>query len=224
MIGFLSGTVLFSDGHEVILSTNSGVGYQIYFNRVLREGSRATLYISHVIKEASEELYGFLTLRDKKLFELLNSVKGVGPKSAATLIASVGTDKVVEAVLLENKKTLTKAPGIGPKAAAQILLDLSTKIVKVKGYSNMPMEYARPSTFEEGEIVQNTIMSEAEVVVQSHIQEHPPLNQSAYDETLMACKELGFKEEQIAPLAQKLMNEHSIEKSEQLLHLVLKEI
>ncbi len=79
MIGHLQGEVLFSDGNEVVVLTNSGIGYQIFFGNVLVEGSRASVFISHVIKEGSEELYGFKTLRDKKTFEMLIKVKGVGP-------------------------------------------------------------------------------------------------------------------------------------------------
>ena len=82
MIGHIQGEVLFSDGHEVILLTNSGIGYQIFCNQVHAEGRQASIYIAHVIKEGLEDLYGFGDLRSKKLFEMLNSVKGVGPKSA----------------------------------------------------------------------------------------------------------------------------------------------
>ena len=96
MIGHLQGKVLFSDGVEVVMLTSSGVGYQIYFAKVLRERSIHSLYISHVIKEASEELYGFDTLREKKLFESLLSVKGVGPKSAYALIRALGFETICE--------------------------------------------------------------------------------------------------------------------------------
>ncbi|TNE97551.1 MAG: Holliday junction branch migration protein RuvA, partial [Deltaproteobacteria bacterium] len=98
MIGFLSGTVVFSDGQDLILNTASGVGYQIFCQQVLAEGSRATLYISHVIKEASQELYGFSNLREKKLFELLTTVKGVGPKSAYSMLANLGGENIITAV------------------------------------------------------------------------------------------------------------------------------
>ena len=68
MIGHIQGEVLFSDGVEVIISTNSGIGYQITFHKVLAEGQFASLFISHVIREAAQTLYGFEGLRDKKLF------------------------------------------------------------------------------------------------------------------------------------------------------------
>jgi len=50
MIGYLQGTVLFSDGNEIILGTNSGIGYQIFYKKVLVEGSVASLFVSHIIR------------------------------------------------------------------------------------------------------------------------------------------------------------------------------
>ena len=74
MIGYLNGEVLFSDGSELIVKTQSGVGYQVHFNNVVTEGSQIEIYISHVIKESSEDLYGFQTLRDKKMFETFSQL------------------------------------------------------------------------------------------------------------------------------------------------------
>ena len=59
MIGFLQGNVLFSDGSELVVQTNTGVGYQVYHHKIIPEGASLNLYISHVIRENSQELYGF---------------------------------------------------------------------------------------------------------------------------------------------------------------------
>lgn len=218
MIGFIQGEVLFSDGHEVVLNTASGIGYQVYFHRVLAEGGWASLYISHVIKEAAEDLYGFETLRDKKMFELLISVKGVGPKSAYALMASIATDQIIEAISLESKKTLTSAPGVGPKAAAQILLDLGNKIHKVKMYSSA---VRTSNSYQVVSAVKDSSTSE---LVQEMAAEVGINSSQIMNDALMACKELGFKEENIIPLAQKILGQHQISKPEQLVHLVLKEV
>ena len=130
MIGWLSGTVLFSDGNEVILQTPSGLGYQVFCSFILPEGSQVGIYVSHVIKEAGQELFAFKSLRNKKLFELLLKVKGVGPKSAYALLSHISGEDLIQAILLENKSTLTQVSGVGPKAASQILLDLSQKSFK----------------------------------------------------------------------------------------------
>ncbi len=215
MIGYLVGEVLFSDGKELIIKTKDGIGYQIYMTGLLVEGSLAEVFISHIFKDSGQELFGFETLREKKLFELLNSVKGVGPKSAYSLLSALGADTIIQSVQLENKKVLTKAPGVGAKAAAQICLDLGDKIQKVLMYSG-----------------QNHTMTTHAPAHMVHVENHQ-MNLSTMDtalggpileETLMACKELGFKEDIVLPMAQKILAEKDIKKAEQLVHLVLKEV
>lgn len=212
MIGHIQGQVLFSDGTETILETTSGIGYQIYYNRVLPEGATAALFISHIVKENSEELYGFHSLRAKKLFEMLLTVKNIGPKSAFALMRALAVKDICDAILLDNKKLLTSAPGVGPKAAAQMILDLQTKIQKVKMYSD------RPS-------LSGISQAQASQIGLEYVEEQLPETVSEaglLQEALMACKELGFKEDKIKPLAMKILSEHKISKPEQLVHLVLK--
>jgi Holliday junction DNA helicase RuvA len=217
MIGFLSGTVVFSDGQDLILNTTSGVGYQIFCQQVLAEGSRASLYISHVIKEAGQELYGFSNLREKKLFELLTTVKGVGPKSAYSMLANLGGENIITAVMMENKALLKKAPGVGDKAASQLILDLKSKIAKAKMYSSAMTKWE--------EAVTPVVAKNVQVTMPELTEAAPVTNENQIiQDALMACKELGFKEDKIIPLAQKIMNEASIQRAEQLVHLVLKEV
>ncbi len=219
MIGFLCGEVIFSDGVESVIQTTSGIGYQVFYNKVLVEGSQAAIYISHIIKEDSETLYGFHSLRAKKLFELLLSVNGVGPKSAYGLISCIGVNDIINAVKLEAKNTLTKAPGVGAKSAAQIILDLSAKIDRVKMYNDSTKTVRASSP-----VTQTSILDIGEVAyVDNNIltgsSQHDILN-----DALMACKELGFKEDKIIPIAQKILGANNISKPEQLIHLVLREV
>lgn len=219
MIGFLCGEVIFSDGIESVIQTTTGIGYQVFYNKVLVEGSQAAIYISHIIKEDSETLYGFHSLRAKKLFELLLTVNGVGPKSAYALISSLGVNEIINAVKLEAKNTLTKAPGVGAKSAAQIILDLSSKIDRVKMYSDSTKTVRATAP-----VAQTSIMELDEVVyvennTEAGVNQHDILN-----DALMACKELGFKEDKIIPIAQRILGANNISKPEQLIHLVLREI
>ncbi len=217
MIGLLQGEVVFSDGNELILFSPSGVGHQIYFQHVLPEGSTAAIFIAHIVKEASEELFGFKSLREKKAFELLLSVKGVGPKSAFALVTSLGVDSIIDAIIFDNKKALQKAPGVGAKAASQIILDLSGKAQKIKMYSKatvtpteMSDSYSQPSL--NLELIEESI---------SEVNIH---DSALMNDAIMACKELGFTEDKIMPLAKKILEENSITRAEQLVHLVLKEV
>ena len=221
MIGFLSGEVLFSDGNETVIQTASGIGYQVYYNRVLVEGTAAAIFIAHIIKEDSETLFGFPNLRAKKLFELLLSVKGIGPKSAYNLITNLGVNEIINAVNLDAKATLTKVPGLGTKGAAQIILDLAGKIDRVKMYSES-------TRIVKGGLAPLTSPSFGAQTEMPYIEEEVKLSSvnqhEIMNDTLMACKELGFKEEKIIPIAQKILGANLITKPEQLIHLVLKEL
>lgn len=221
MIGFISGEVLFSDGQESIIQTASGIGYQVFYNKVLVEGTLATVYISHIIKEDSETLFGFHSLRAKKLFELLLTVKGIGPKSAYNLISNLGVNEIINAVNIEAKSTLTKVPGLGTKGAAQIILDLAGKIDRVKMYSDSTriIKAERISRIQTSfASVEEPVLAEIENNIMNHSQ-HEIMN-----DTLMACKELGFREEKVIPIAQRILGANLITKPEQLIHLVLKEL
>jgi len=196
MIGLITGEVSFSDGKEVILLTSSGLGYQIIYNKILPEGKNIKLFISHVIKEDDQILFGFDSLRSKKLFEMLITVKGVGPKSAYNLTCHLGPDALIDAISFESTDLIKKTPGVGSKTASQIILDLKNKITKVKMYST---EMDSGPGFQGNEI-------------------------KVLEDTLLACKELGFRDEQIVPLAQKYLRENKITRAEQLIHLVLRGI
>ena len=220
MIGFLNGEVLFSDGNESIIQTSTGIGYQVFYNKVLVEGTHAAIFVAHIIKEDSETLFGFHSLRAKKLFEMLLTVKGIGPKSAYNLIANLGVNEIINAVNLEAKGSLTKVPGLGSKGAAQIVLDLAGKIDRVKMYSDSSkiIRGGLAPAAKTSLIIEETHYIEEEVSVGS-VNQHEIMN-----DTLMACKELGFKEDKIIPIAQKILGANLITKPEQLIHLVLKEL
>ncbi|WP_412463478.1 Holliday junction branch migration protein RuvA [Halobacteriovorax sp. RT-2-6] len=217
MIGLLQGEVVFSDGNELILFTPSGVGHQIYFQHVLPEGSVAAIFISHIVKEASEELFGFRSLREKKTFELLLSVKGVGPKGAFALVTSIGVDNIIDAITFDNKKTLQKAPGVGAKAASQIILDLSGKAQKIKMYSKASAS-ANQTAQSISQAPLNLELFEESV---SEVVNH---ESALMNDAIMACKELGFTEDKVMPLAKRILDENQITRAEQLVHLVLKEV
>ena len=144
MIGLLKGEVVFSEGQKALILTPGGIGHEVFYFSPLSCGEPITLHTTLIVRENEHSLYGFKTLGEKKLFELLISVKGVGPKSACALLFALGMETTLSAIRREDKKTLGKAPGIGPRSAAQIILDLGPKI---KNFSP-PVEHT-PSTVSE---------------------------------------------------------------------------
>ena len=94
----------------------------------MKLGQRIKLYITEAIGESNFDLYGFADLQEKRFFELLISVSGVGPKAAISLLSSLNTDQLLMAVINDDSKLLTSAPGIGKKIAQRIIMELKDKL------------------------------------------------------------------------------------------------
>lgn len=96
----------------------------------LQMGETAKLYTYEHIREDSYDLFGFYDKQEKRCFEMLIDVSGVGPKAALSVLSSVTPEALAMAVISGDEKTLTAAPGIGKKIAQRILLELKDKIAK----------------------------------------------------------------------------------------------
>ena len=111
-----------------------GVGYMINTtaNTVsgLKKGEKAKLYIYSVVREDCFDLYGFFTLSEKRSFEMLIGVSGVGPKAAVSILSSSTPEALAMAIVSSDEKALTVAPGIGKKIALRVILELKDKISK----------------------------------------------------------------------------------------------
>lgn len=131
MFYYLKGTVAEIGQSSLVLDV-SGIGFFINTSlktlSSVKASSPATLYISESIGESNFDLYGFADLQEKRFFELLISVSGVGPKAAISLLSSLNTDTLVMAIVNDDAKALTSAPGIGKKIAQRIILELRDKL------------------------------------------------------------------------------------------------
>ena len=223
MLGFITGSVLFSDGKEAVIQCRSGVGYQLHCYSILPEGGRTSVFVSHIVRETSEELYSFKSLREKKLFELLTTVKGVGPRSAYSVLAQLGAHLLVSSIKSEDKKTLKSVSGVGDKAASQMILDLKKKVQSVMMYSDKSPRVGDATTvFKEDESFE--VLPETISLGGDDTENLGPDKEEILNETISACQNLGFHNDKVVPLAQRILKEHEIQKTEQLVHLVLKEI
>ena len=99
----------------------------------LRRGEQARLSTSLVVREDSLTLFGFATDEAKELFELVQSVSGVGPKIALALLAVLDPDELRTALGAGDTATLTRAPGIGKKGAERLVLELKDKVGALPG-------------------------------------------------------------------------------------------
>ena len=111
-----------------------GVGFAVntsaYTVGQLRLGERAKLYISEQVREDAFDLYGFATQAEKRCFDMLISVSGVGPKAAVSILSAGSPEKICMAVMSDDERALTAAQGVGKRLAQRIILELKDKIQK----------------------------------------------------------------------------------------------
>ncbi len=133
MIGSLRGKLLEIQPASVLMEVG-GIGYNVRLTpsaiSSLRAGSEAFFYTHHYVREDAEELFGFLSQQDQRLFAQLIGISGVGPKSAMTILSVGSADAVRTAIMAGDLTTLTSAPGVGKKTAQKIVLELKGQLVE----------------------------------------------------------------------------------------------
>jgi holliday junction DNA helicase RuvA len=131
VISSLRGTVLQAAGATAIVEVG-GVGFAVAVTpdhaRSLRVGAEAFLHTSLVVREDSLSLFGFADAQQLEVFELLNGVTGVGPKSAMGVLAVLSPDAIAAAVESDDDKVFRAVSGIGPKTAKLIVVSLTGKV------------------------------------------------------------------------------------------------
>ena len=139
MIAHVVGVIAEKFNSSVIVDVQ-GVGYEVsvaagdYDSMTLDE--QVKLYTYHHIREQSQELFGFSSLAAKKLFELLITVQGVGPKAALAILGLADAETVRNAIANSDSTFITKASGVGKKTAERVVVDLSDKV-------GMPIVYRK---------------------------------------------------------------------------------
>ena len=115
-------------GYEVSVATND-------FDVVILD-QEVNFYTYHHVREQSEELFGFSSLAAKKLFEMLITVQGVGPKAALAILSLGDAEQVRNAIANADSSFVQKATGVGKKTAERVVVDLSDKV-------GLPTHYGR---------------------------------------------------------------------------------
>lgn len=135
MIYSLKGIVQELNPTSMVLDVN-GVGYYVgvslQTSGKLETGKPTFLHIQQIIREDAHLLFGFNTILEKELFNLLISVNGVGPVSALIMLSSLSLEEISSAILSNNSLLLQKVKGIGTKTAERVIVDLRDKVQKFK--------------------------------------------------------------------------------------------
>lgn len=139
MIAHVFGTVAEKFNHSLIIDVQ-GIGYEVAvatgdYDKVSLD-QEVKLYTHHHIREQSQELFGFSSLAAKKLFELLITVQGVGPKAALAILSLGDAENVRNAIANADSAFVQKASGVGKKTAERVVVDLSDKV-------GLPTHYGR---------------------------------------------------------------------------------
>src|SRR3954465_13472855 len=132
MIGRLRGELIEVDGNMAVIDAG-GVGYEVQLPELVlmqmpAPGERVDLLTRQIFRDDGVSLYGFLQPFQRRLFDLLLSVKGCGPKVALSPLGQVGEEAVAGAILVQDPKILARATGVGPKLAERIVLELKDKM------------------------------------------------------------------------------------------------
>ena len=132
MIAHLRGRLLAKHPNQAIVEC-SGVGYDVAisvntFTALPAEGAEATLHIFTRVAEDQLALFGFSDIHEKRLFEKLLTITGIGPKLAITVLSGIAPERLVNAIRGADHATLTRIPGIGKKTAERIVLELKDKL------------------------------------------------------------------------------------------------
>lgn len=130
MIGMLRGKVL--DAHRIghLLVDVNGVGYDVTVAEANRyvPGAEETFYIHTAVRPDAIVLYGFETVEERSMFELLLETPGVGPSTALAALRAMPATELENAIKNGDQKAIATIPGIGPKTASRVILELRGKI------------------------------------------------------------------------------------------------
>ena len=198
MLYHIEGTLAeLEPGFAVIDCGGIGFGLTItaYTAAALHLGDKVRLYVSESIGENNYDLFGFLDKNERRCFEQLISVSGIGPKAAVSILSHNTPEGLALAIMSGDEKALTVAPGIGKKIAQRVILELKDKVGKDMGSIDVRIPAASP------------VASGAS---------------SAVNDALTGLAVLGYSSAEIAPALKKLDVDSMT--AEQIIKAVLKQM
>lgn len=192
MLAYIKGKLEMKMTGYIVIDVG-GLGYKIFMSDVGIEklgniGETVKVHTYYKVREDDISIFGFNTLEELKMFELLIGVSGVGAKTALTMLATCEPSEFALAVISEDVKTLTGIPGIGAKSAQRIILELKDKISKEQQVD--AIKYEINNTEKANNKIQEAIQSNARI-----------------SEAMAALQVLGYNKKQIENVFEKLEKE-----------------
>ena len=192
MLAYIKGTLEMKMTGYVVIDVG-GLGYKVFMSeagieKVGNIGESIKVHTYYRVREDDISIYGFNTLEELKMFELLIGVSGVGAKTALTMLAVCTPSEFALAVISEDVKALTGIPGIGAKSAQRIILELKDKITKEQQIQSINEKVNSQSKTEEKE-------DKLQVAIE---------NNAKVAEAMAALQVLGYNKKEIEKVFTKL--------------------
>ncbi|HKC47707.1 MAG TPA: Holliday junction branch migration protein RuvA [Gemmatimonadales bacterium] len=145
MIAAVAGTLAAKTADRVVVQTPGGVAYEItvplgVMERLPGIGASVTLGTELVVREDGWSLYGFLDESERRLFQRLLTVNGVGPRIAVAFLSTLGAERGARAIQKKDLATLSSVSGVGRKLAERLALELSDKLGELAGGQPAPLD------------------------------------------------------------------------------------
>ena len=180
MLAYIKGTLEMKMTGYVVIDVG-GLGYKVFMTDTGIEnvgdiGDVVKVHTYYKVREDDVSIFGFNTLEELKMFELLISVSGVGAKTAITMLSACEPTQFAIAIISEDVNTLKQIPGIGAKSAQRIILELKDKIKK----EQQIQELTRAS--------KTTAKTKLEITIE---------NNERIDEAIAALQVLGYNKKEI---------------------------
>jgi len=141
MIAFLKGRLVHRDPTHVLVDVN-GVGYHVIISLQtysdIKEQENILIYTHLSIREDAHVLFGFSSESEKKLFQQLISVSGVGPSTAIVMLSYMNSSELKDAIVREDNVALQSIKGIGGKTAQRVIIELKDKLKKESWEESVP--------------------------------------------------------------------------------------
>lgn len=185
MIALLRGRLVEKGPNRVIVDVQ-GVGYEVHvplstYYHLGEDGAEVSLRVHTHVREDALQLYGFLTERERQLFERLIGVSGIGPRLAVSVLSGMDTADLVAAVQAGDVGRLTRMPGVGRKTAERIVLELKDRLA--------PLAAPVPESGDTGSRLRIDVVSALQ-----NLGYHRPQAEKVVDAIMAAAPEASFEE------------------------------